>query len=249
MSRTARIHGNSGYYHIVARGVGKQILFEEDADYYFFLGTMKKYMEEESFEVIAYCLMENHFHLVMKIESGMDRIMKKICTRYSFYFNSKYERVGHLFQDRYKSIPIENDVYLLTVVRYVHNNPVKAGICPADKYRWSSWRNYAEERGLVRTDLVLSLVGGISGFLEYSSVIDEENTDTEQLEIHDKRALSDEAAIDIIRNKLHFESGTQIKALPRESRNEALRTLKQEGLTIRQIERLTGINRGSIGRA
>ena len=210
---------------------------------------MKKYMEEESFEVIAYCLMENHFHLVMKIESGMDRIMKKICTRYAFYFNSKYERVGHLFQDRYKSIPIENDVYLLTVVRYVHNNPVKAGICPADKYRWSSWRNYAEERGLVRTDLVLSLVGGISGFLEYSSVIDEENTDTEQLEIHDKRALSDEAAIDIIRNKLHFESGTQIKALPRESRNEALRTLKQEGLTIRQIERLTGINRGSIGRA
>ena len=62
----------------------------------------------------------------MRIDSGMNRIMKKIMTRYAFYFNTKYERVGHLFQDRYKSVPVENDLYLLSAVRYIHNNPVKA---------------------------------------------------------------------------------------------------------------------------
>ena len=142
MPRTARQHGNSGYYHIIARGIGKQVLFEEDEDYYFFLNTLKKYMEEEKYQVVAYCLMENHFHLLLKIEDGMDRIMKKISTRYAFYYNTKYEREGHLFQDRYKSLPIENDLYLMSVVRYIHNNPVKAGISSVDRYRWSSWYAY-----------------------------------------------------------------------------------------------------------
>ena len=114
MPRTARKIGNSGFYHIVARGIGKQIIFEEENDYLLFLGLLKKYLKEEDAVLHAYCLMDNHFHLLLKIDSGMDRLMKKISTAYVFYFNNKYERVGHLFQDRYRSIPVEDDSSLLS---------------------------------------------------------------------------------------------------------------------------------------
>ena len=245
MPRTARIQGVSGYYHIIGRGIGKQILFEEETDYLFFLSTLDKYLKEESFQIIAYCLMENHFHLLLKIDSGMDRIMKKILTRYAFYYNSKYERTGHLFQDRYTSVPVENEIYLLSAVRYIHNNPAKAGICPADQYRWSSWRSYTGWKGIVETDLVLELLGGAQAFRDFSTLED----DTEHLEFREKRRLNDQSAQEIIRNKLQLPSGTQLQEMDRESRDAALRMLKKEGLSIRQIERLTGINRGIITRA
>ena len=247
MPRTARVKGNSGYYHIVARGVGKQILFEEDSDYFCFFGLLKKYRKEEDFDVIAYCLMENHFHLLLKIDSGMDRLMKKLLTSYAFYYNSKYERTGHLFQDRYNSIPVESDAYLLSVVRYIHNNPVKAGICPADQYRWSSWKAYTGSASLVRTDLVLGLMGGLDGFKTFS--LQEDTEGIEHLEVENKRHLTDSAAQEIIRKKLHMESGTGIQGLDRAARDAALKKLKAGGLSVRQIERLTGINRGVIQRA
>ncbi len=245
MPRTARIQGASGYYHIIGRGIGKQILFEEETDYLFFLSTLDKYLKEESFQIIAYCLMENHFHLLLKIDSGMDRIMKKILTRYAFYYNSKYERTGHLFQDRYTSVPVENEIYLLSAVRYIHNNPAKAGICPADQYRWSSWRSYTGWKGIVETDLVLELLGGAQAFRDFSTLED----DTEHLEFREKRRLNDQSAQEIIRNKLQLTSGTRLQEMDRESRDAALRMLKKEGLSVRQIERLTGINRGIITRA
>ena len=247
MPRTARKISSSGFYHVISRGIGKQILFEEDADYSFFLGILKKYWEEEQFDIIAYCLMENHFHLLLKIDSGLDRVMKKIATSYAFYFNSKYERNGHLFQDRYKSVPVENDSGLLCEVRYIHNNPAKAGICSADRYRWSSWKAYAGEGGLVRTDPVLDLAGGLKGFLAFSGQEDQE--DTEYLDVTETRRLPDKAAREIIQEKLGMKSGTEVQRLARANRDAALRKLKEEGLSVRQIERLTGINRGVIQKA
>lgn len=245
MPRTARIHGNSGFYHIVSRGIGKQILFEEDADYLFFLNTLKKYLLEEQFKVIAFCLMENHYHLLLKIDSDMDRIMKKINTRYAYYYNEKYDRTGHLFQDRFKSIPIENNQQFMSVVRYIHNNPVKAGISAPDKYRWSSWRYYTGTKGMVDTEIMLKLTGGHDGFLQFSIQADE----TEHLDIRETRRLKDGAAQRIIKEKLNLDSGTQIQDMSRDKRDEALRCLKEAGLSVRQIERLTGINRGIIVRA
>lgn len=244
MPRTARQIGNSGFYHIVARGIGKQILFEEDSDYLFFLSTIEKIKKQEPFDIIAYCLMENHFHLLLRVQSGLDRIMKRITVVYVAFFNSKYDRVGHLFQDRYKSIPIENDAYLLSVVRYIHNNPVKAGISSVDKYRWSSWHAYINGSHLVQTDFVLGMTGGVKGFLELSGIED----GLGHIDIEEKHRLSDTAAQRIIKEKLQLESGTQIQNLDRLKRDQAIRRLKQEGLSIRQIERLTGINRGIITR-
>lgn len=248
MPRTSRAVSRSGFYHIVARGIGRQIIFEDEKDDLYFLGLLKRYQNEEKFDVIAYCLMENHFHLLLKTDSAPGRVMKKLATAYAFYFNSKYERTGHLFQDRFKSQPVENDAYLLSAVRYIHNNPAKAGICPADRYPWSSWNAYAGSDSLVRTDLVLGLAGGKEGFLDFSGREDD-TVEISHLEVTGNNRLSDQKAKKIIKEKLRISSGTGLQRLDRVSRDSALRVLKEAGLSVRQIERLTGINRGVVLKA
>ncbi len=242
MPRGARALSESGIYHIVTRGIGKQILFEDEDDYERFLDTLRRYRDEEHFTVFAYCLMENHVHLLLYAVSGLDRIMKRIAGSYAYYFNDKYNRSGHLFQDRYSSEPVEDDRYLLAVVRYIHNNPLKAGICPREKYPWSSWHEYTGSPNLVTTNLVFDLTGGHDGFLEFSAG----NEDIECLELSYKARLSDKEAKEIIRKDLHLESGTQMQSLPRSERNACICLLKKRGLSVRQIERLTGINRGAV---
>lgn len=245
MSRGARVYSSSGYYHIVSRGIGKQILFEDGEDYERFLETLRRYKDEENFEILAYCMMENHIHLLLHADSGLDRIMKRIAVSYAYYFNTKYERTGHLFQDRYKSEPVDDDRYLLAVVRYIHNNPPKAGICSREKYPWSSWHEYMGKTDLISKEPVLGLVGGAEEFASFSA----SNEAVECLEISEKKHLSDSEAKAIIHNVLHLESGTQLQTMGRKDRDSALGQLKENGLSIRQIERLTGINRGVILKA
>ena len=248
MPRTARIKSVSGYYHIVARGIARQVLFEEDADYLFFLKILKKCKEEEQFKLLAFCLMENHFHLLVKIDNGMDRVMRRILTTYAKYYNTKYERIGYLFQDRYKSKVIERRSYLLSAMRYIHNNPLKAGLCSVDQYRWSSWKYYDGAEGMVDTDIVLNMLGGKRGFMEYS-MYTEHDPDDGCFEFKEPSRISDTQAQEKIRELLHLESGTKLQELDRVKRNKALRTLKDGGLSIRQIERLTGITRGVVMKA
>ena len=249
MPRTARIKSISGYYHVIARGIGKQVLFEDNEDYLFFLKMLKKYSSEEAFSVVAFCLMENHVHILMKIDEGMDKIMHKLEMTYALYYNKKYDRTGHLYQDRYRSKPIESDIYLLSAIRYIHNNPVKAGICPADRYRWSSWRCYSGAiSSFVDTEYVLRLLGGAEGFLKLSAAACSDEEDDGYFEFESVR-LSDNTARSVIRDILHLESGTQIQMMDRKNRDKNLRILRRKGLSIRQIERLTGIPRSIIMRA
>ena len=245
MPRYARMPSESGYYHVVNRGIGKQILFEEEEDYERFLDTLKRYQKEEPFDLIAYCLMDNHFHLLLHTEAGLDRVMKRISCSYAYYFNQKYGREGHLFQDRFRSEPITDETYLLAAVRYIHNNPQKAGICSREEYPWSSWQEYVKTPDLVNTEIVLSLVGGTDGFLELSN----SNEALEGLDISERSGLSDAEALALIKKELHLDSGTQLQDMSRPERDAAIRYLKENNLSIRQIERLTGINRGVVLKA
>ena len=242
MPRSARIPSESGYYHVINRGVGRQILFEDDEDYSHFLDTLRRYLKEEPFELAAYCLMDNHFHLLLHAEVSLEKIMKRLSCSYAYYFNEKYEREGHLFQDRFRSEPVKDDAYLLAAVRYIHNNPLKAGICSREEYPWSSWHEYTGQPDLVKTETVLSIVGGKEGFLELSR----SNEELEGLDITEKTGVSDNEALRIIKKELHLESGTQLQGMGKAERDAAIRFLKERGLSVRQIARLTGINRGII---
>ncbi|MBQ9413267.1 MAG: transposase [Oscillospiraceae bacterium] len=246
MPRGARKKSESGYYHIVQRGNGKQILFEDDADNRRYLSILQKCRLELGFELAAYCLMENHTHLLLRDNrEQLDLIMKKIAVRYALYFNRKYERSGHLFQDRYGSEPVETDAYLLCVIRYIHKNPEKAGVEKADAYPWSSYAAYLSPGPEIDNQTALELLGGSEGFVQFMRG----DTDESCLDVEQRRGVRDETARQIIRSTCGIVSGTQMQQWEKKERDAALRKLKAKGLTVRQLERLTGLNRGAIQRA
>jgi REP element-mobilizing transposase RayT len=154
MPRHPRIHYPGAVYHVMARGVDGREVFTDDLDRRFFLETMIRLKSETPFAVLAYCLMPNHFHLAIKVESiPLSRIMHRLLTTYVLAFNSRRAREGHLFQARYKSILCLNDRYLMALIRYIHMNPVRAGmVSRANDWPWSSHRNYSGKAATTLAD-------------------------------------------------------------------------------------------------
>ena len=138
MSRPPRRKSDIGMYHVILRGVNRKTIFVDDADCRFFMNALFRVKERSAFALFSYCLMKNHVHLLLQErDEPMELIFKRLCVSYAYYFNHKYEESGHLFQDRYRSEAVTDDAYFLTVLRYICQNPVKAGVCktPFD-YRW-----------------------------------------------------------------------------------------------------------------
>jgi len=137
-------------FHVIARGNHRNDIFRDEIDYELYLNYIKDAMEyyENKYYIIAYILMTNHVHLIIKTtDLDISNFIKRIHSRYAWNFNKKYNYIGHLFQDRYRSELIEDDKYMLQVSRYVHLNPVKANMVekPED-YQWSSYRMYIGEK-------------------------------------------------------------------------------------------------------
>ena len=244
MPAKPRVYSESGYMHITARGNGKQILFEEKPDYLFFLHLLKKYSIETKVSICAFCLMENHVHLLIyDPEKNVSLFMKKLCVTYAGYFNRKYDRIGHLFQGRFGSKVIDDEDYLLTVFRYILNNPRESGINNAAEYPWSSYKSYGNPNSFVDTGIIQELLGSWQDYAEFISSKYEEDSELQVVKHNDEWAQK------IIRDYLNIESGTVLQSYDFQKRNDAIRLLKEKGLSIRQIERLTGINRNAIHRA
>jgi len=146
MPRVPRKRSKSGIYHVIMRGINRQSIFEEEEDYSKFIQIIQKYKDVCEYRLYAYCLMGNHLHLLlMEGKEPLEQVMRRICGSYVFWYNRKYGRMGCLFQDRYKSEPIEDDAYFLTVLRYIYQNPVKAGLVTSvEKYKWSNYNEYIE---------------------------------------------------------------------------------------------------------
>lgn len=146
------------------RGINRKDLFVEDEDKAYFLAILADKKECGEYLLPAYCLMDNHVHLLLQEQdSEISTIMKRINITYASYFNRKYERIGPLFQDRYRSEKIETEPYLLAVTRYIHRNPVKAGIVRGlAGYKWSSYGEYMgalKGKTLADTAFLLSIFG------------------------------------------------------------------------------------------
>ncbi|MCL2672285.1 MAG: transposase [Clostridiales bacterium] len=126
MPRTARRKSENGLYHVMLRGINQQQIFHDNEDNEKFLAVLKECKKVSEFELHAYCLMGNHVHLLLRTgKEELEQIFKRIGVRYVYWYNWKYKRTGHLFQDRYKSEPVENDEYYFTVLRYIHQNPIR----------------------------------------------------------------------------------------------------------------------------
>jgi len=143
MPRMQRLIINNASYHIMVRGNQKQITFIEEEDFAKYLDLLRHYKREYGFKLYGYCLMPNHVHLILEVEDGIDlsKIMQGLNQAYTLWFNKKYEKVGHLWQGRYKSMVIQKNKYMLDCLEYVELNPIRANISksPFD-YPWSSWK-------------------------------------------------------------------------------------------------------------
>ena len=147
MPRTARIAPKEYVYHILTRGNNRQEVFKDERDYKKYIEILQRYKDKYKFKLYHYVLMRNHVHLILEsIERGgtLAEIMKGINLSYAQYYKKRYKHIGHFWQDRYKSIIISKDDYLLACGSYVELNPVRAGIVEDPKdYKWSSYNVYA----------------------------------------------------------------------------------------------------------
>jgi putative transposase len=164
LARQLRIEFPGAFYHVFSRGNQKHPIFLSDDDKYFFLKCLREAYEKFGIKIHAYCLMPNHYHLILETPLGnMSSMMHFLNTAYAVYFNTKHKRCGHLFQGRYKSILIEAESYGQELSRYIHLNPVRSKIVELpEQYPWSSYECYrgtAKPEKWLQTTFVLSLFG------------------------------------------------------------------------------------------
>lgn len=224
------------------RGINEQQIFFDEEDNYKFINLLKKYKTICGFKLFAYCLMGNHVHLlIMTSDDPLDRVIKRIGTSFVFWYNTKYERTGHLFQDRFRSEAVNDRAYFFTVLRYIVWNPVKAGICqkPED-YKYSSAREYLKDyHGITDKDIVLTSVekSDLKEYLQNNPKYQESES-----ALH-KKKCSDSTAKELIIKE--FGTLTPFVDVPknRNTFNNSVRALYHQGVSLRQLSRLTGISR------
>ncbi|WP_416198655.1 MAG: Y1-Tnp domain-containing protein [Sporanaerobacter sp.] len=243
MPRGPREKSESGIYHVMLRGIDKRKIFLSDEDCEKFLDNVEKAMEKSEFTIYGYCLMGNHVHLLIK--TGTEDIgdtVKRIAVGYVQYFNIKYGRTGHLFQNRFRSEPVDDDLYFRTVLRYIHQNPVKAGIVKKlSDYKWSSYREYFMNKNrLIDTSLAMEYFGGRETFEKYMM----EENDDECLEYRENIRYTDDELKEVISS---FTDISELKNLDKKSRDEILKAIKENtNVSNRQLSRVLGINRNII---
>ncbi len=245
MSRQARKISKTGFYHVMFRGINHQSLFEEDIDYEQLLSILKTLIKSMGIEIHAYCLMSNHVHLLIRELSAGDisLFMKRVLTKYAMYFNKKYERNGALIASRYKSVPVNVDGYFILLVRYIHQNPVKAGIVKKiQEYTFSSYREYLNGSDWINTNFSLSMVSK-DEWKNLHKILGNEDFD-----ISGKISQNEMQIRQKILEITNGREPLEIMSYPREERNQIIRRLKEIGLSIRQIERATGISRGVVAK-
>ncbi|KAB3531119.1 transposase [Alkaliphilus serpentinus] len=251
MVRQARGKSSSGIYHVILRGVNRQNIFEEDRDCKKLLEILKYYKTISKFELYGYCLMDNHIHLLIKeTDESISKIIQRISSSYVNWYNQKYERCGHLFQERFKSEAVEYDNYFITVLRYIHQNPVKALIVnKVDEYLWSSYDEYIRQALLIDIDLALDFFSkdrkrAIEIFKEHANEI---NSD-ECLEFNGKTNMTDKELMEYLKT-LEIPSITRIQSLEKSQRNDVIKRIKKiRGVSVRQLSRILGISKSVIDR-
>ena len=244
MPRNARQQSKTGIYHVMLRGINKQNIFEDEEDKEKFLSVLKDCKAISEYKIFAYCLMNNHIHILLQtVNENLGQIFKRIGARYVYWYNWKYQRTGHLFQDRYKSEPVEDDSYFITVIKYIHQNPVLAGIVKQEaEYKYSSYCDYIKSntRDLIEKDYVF----GIIDKKEFIKIHAEKAVDHLKIAQTYKRITDEEAKsiiTKIIKNKnWHMVTITE--------KTKYIQQINAKGVSVRQMSRLTGLSKGVIER-
>ncbi len=262
MPRQKREKSGTGIYHVMLRGINRQDIFEDDEDCLHMLDLLRMQTNRSDLHgngqpalcrVYAYCLMSNHVHLLIGEEAAsIGDVVKRIGIAYASYFNRKYGRNGHLFQDRFKSEAVNSIEYFVTLLRYIHQNPVKAGLVGnvAD-YAWSSWRDYdpvgVNSSPICHTNSVLNRIP-ISNLRELMNNPIDEQAGILDIDADAWPSVSDNDIKSFLLERFGMTNPLDIQTLPKEKRNELLHALKDIGGGVRQLSRITGVSYGIIQR-
>ena len=260
MPSRARIESGTGIFHVMMRGINHQNIFEDEEDNYQFINTLDRmrvrYDDDgnpcgSNCTYYAYCLMSNHFHLLIRErEETVGETVKRIASSYVYYYNRKYGRDGHLFKERFKSEPVNDMAYFTVLLRYIHQNPVKAGIVEKVKdYEFSSWGEYD---GTVEPVFQICDVNTVLNRITFREleewVNDPLDDDVQCLEIEKKiySKPSDDQVWQEIIKIAGVTCSSDFQKIDKTKQREALGQLRELGASVRQLERLTGISRGII---
>ena len=243
MARKAREKSATGVYHVMLRGVNRQQIFHDEEDCRVFVEKMKEYKEKKGIKLFAYCIMSNHIHFLIKAEDdALYTFFRSFGAAYVYWYNEKYKRVGHLFQDRFKSEPVESERYFLTALRYILRNPVEAKMCaqPAE-YKFSSMGEYLGGSGDV-TDIKYAI-----DILGQNELIRFINTENEEKCMDDREVIHGRMSDAEARRIINEEFG-DIKVLNRRERDYIVRKMSDRGISTGQICRFTEISKSTIYR-
>ena len=253
MPRSARKESGVGIYHVMMRGINRQSIFDDDEDCKRFIDILADLPFQHDDEgrllpvrtcvIYAWCLMTNHFHLlVMEKDWKISDIIKSLASSYVYYYNKKNERIGHLFQERFKSEPCNDMEYFTTLLRYIHQNPVKAGIVEnAADYEWSSWKqDYLRDPNEVGWPIshVRAVLKRIS--LEDLTALVNEPCETNCIDVENTRRLTDVEVKNYIFKQSGAKSTAEFQRLPIEVQTKIVIGSKEEGASIRQLITHTG---------
>ena len=143
MARKPRIHYEDAAYHVIARGNNRARVFEKSEEKNKYLELLAGYKDRYGFQLYAYVIMDNHVHMLLRVrETPLAKVMQGIQQRYTQYYNRRYNHSGHVFEQRYKAFLCENDSYLVALVRYIHQNPLRMKMLEGINYTWSSHQAY-----------------------------------------------------------------------------------------------------------
>lgn len=245
----------TGFYHVCARGTGKQLIFETDDDRWEFLELMRDCCREAGVTIVAWCLMGDHVDLVLlDYEDEMSAAMQRLLLTYARRFNKRTGRAGCLFRERFERRSLDTDWQVMEAIRSVHADPQEVGVSLIERYPWSSFPEHLRAydgdaadaaRGFSDPSCVLELFGSVEGFIAYSlstpagsesALCDMKETEWERHAFADKMAKR----LGVPLNEL--------KAVAPSRRDGIIFALHDGGYTVREIERYTGISKSTVSR-
>ena len=255
MPRAMREKSETGFYHAVSKGDGGRIIFECDQNRLQYLKLLDQAMSDHEMRLYGYCLMGNHVHLLVQEQcESLSDFMKQLNESYARYFARFSGRVGHVFQGRFWSEPIDTDERLLATLRYIHANPEHAGICRCEDYPWSSYHAYISALGnggksappRVETGFALSLLGGVEPFMEFSRSGGSHPRPFSESKL--KGDLSADELFNVAIGLLGRDAINGLPAMRPDERAAYLIRLSQAGFRCSEIARVTGVGQASISR-
>ncbi|MBQ7015998.1 MAG: transposase [Firmicutes bacterium] len=252
MPRSARQRDEKGIHHVVVQGKRLENIFEKETEKELYLETLLQYKAKTGVKLYAFCILDNHAHLVLQEtkDESVSAFMRRVGVRFSYWYRQRYDLPAgeKLFRGRYLSEPLQTEEALLEVVRHIHKEPVRQGlVLKMEDYYWSSYRLYLNPGSFIDRRLVLDSLhfgGGYKAYMEK-----EEKNAAVLEEVPLKYGRTDEEVEGLIQKRLMENGFSEWKQISLDEKREILKKLRVEDeVSIQQLSRVTGVNRGYIQR-